>query len=228
MALRHKSFFATLFLVALFGIMLAFAVPAADAGHCASECRTGGTIDLPCYEQCLQREDTGQIGDKCLADRQVDAKQFWEFEAGLGIPTLFGFDPSNGLEIFGWITAALFSFAAILALIFLVYGGLRYVAAAGSVSGQGIAKQRIQNAIFGLVLSLIAVGTLSLISPSLAHIGLPRLLEAQPSGGMYVPTNSIELIRILSARPHSAECEDGTPDSGGSEIEWCKGNICII
>jgi len=67
----------------------------------------------------------------------------------------------------------LLSAATILALVMLVVGGVEYIGSAGNVSILGDAKNRIINALAGLVLALAAWLILNTINPDLVDFSLP-------------------------------------------------------
>jgi hypothetical protein len=72
----------------------------------------------------------------------------------------------------------------LLAFAVIVYGGIRYAAAAGNPSGQGEGKEWVRQAIYGLLLLVGGYFILSTINPSLTNLGLPTLerLAAPVSG----------------------------------------------
>lgn len=192
-------------------LVLSFAgagfAPQVFAGHCVDLCGGAGSIHLPCYEICLLTEDTSNIliADDCVGTRTIEPRSGWTFEGELGLPVLFGFDPSEGLQIFGWLVVAMLSLATVLALVTIAYGGIRYISSAGSSSGQTAARSRINNALFGLFLALFAVASLGLISESLTTIGEPRSIDSYFSA-----------VDEKGSRPDGA-CDAGSGDAGSGD-----------
>lgn len=60
----------------------------------------------------------------------------------------------------------------------IVYGGIKYTAAAGSPSGQTEGKEWITGALWGLLLLAGAVILLNTINPDILRVGLPQELGA--------------------------------------------------
>ena len=157
-----------LFMV-LAGNMFFAAVKTAEAGHAPVHCYTprctGGLLEGACGD-CAPYFEWDRL---CLIGCQVPLP--FCFEEELGVPALGGFDPS-GISFFAWFTYAALALAAVLALVFLVIGGIRYVGAAGNAGGQTAAKETIKNAILGLILALAATLVLYTINPSLTEFAL--------------------------------------------------------
>lgn len=65
----------------------------------------------------------------------------------------------------------LIGLAAVLAVIMIIWGGLE-ISTQDSISKQGAGKEKIQNAIFGLVLVLSPVLVFSIINPSILNLSL--------------------------------------------------------
>lgn len=72
------------------------------------------------------------------------------------------------------------SIAGALAVIMIVYGGVKYVASGGSVSARSDAMDIIKNAIFGIVLLFGGYIILYTINPNLVNIKNPNLPSAPP------------------------------------------------
>jgi|SRR3989344_5634898 len=99
------------------------------------------------------------------------------WENSLGVPDLGVWDPNEPLTIFLWFFYAAMALTVVLALLFIVIGGTRYVAGAGNSGQQGKAKTTIQNAILGLVLVLASTLILYTINPSLTALVFPSLTD---------------------------------------------------
>jgi hypothetical protein len=67
------------------------------------------------------------------------------------------------------------AFAGIVAFGSVVYGGVKYVTAAGNPSGQSEAKEWIYSALLGLALLFGAYLILNTINPNLTHLDLPTI-----------------------------------------------------
>lgn len=145
------------------------------------------------------------IADTIRAQRCVPEPSPWEFEQELGVPSLGGFSPS-GFQFFGWLFFAAMGFAAVLALLMIVVGGVQYIVAAGNTSGQGAAKKRISDALLGLVLALASVLILYTINPDLTRIGAPTLDDAQIEGGVRNDCLDLDFDDIRAADPAVEAC----------------------
>ncbi|MBI4133847.1 MAG: hypothetical protein HY475_00320 [Candidatus Terrybacteria bacterium] len=151
------------------------------------------------------------IADTIRAQRCVPEPSPWEFESELGVPSLGGFSPS-GFQFFGWLFFAAMGFAAVLALLMIVVGGVQYMVAAGNTSGQGAAKKRISDALLGLVLALASVLILYTINPDLTRIGAPTLNDAQIEGGVRNDCLDLEFDDIIALDPNVAACAASAGD----------------
>ena len=114
----------------------------------------------------------------------VLAQPVWGLEYNLLAPLPGGtgrIETSNGFITYGsqlfWF---LLSAAIILALVMMVIGGVEYVGAAGNTSFLGDAKDRIINALLGLILALAAWLILNTINPELVNFQLD--IEGLPTG----------------------------------------------
>jgi len=99
-----------------------------------------------------------------------------DFEQSLGLPDFGGvWDPEEPLSLFIWMFYAAMALTGVLALTFIVIGGVRYVAGAGNASQQAKGKETITNAIIGLLLALSSILILRTINPALVNIVEPGL-----------------------------------------------------
>jgi hypothetical protein len=92
----------------------------------------------------------------------------------------------------------------ILAFGAIVYGGIRYIFAAGNPSGQSDGKEWIKGALWGLALLGGAYLILNVINPNLTKLSLPGLepvaaVPAAPAGGILVATSTAALCSDLPA-----------------------------
>ncbi len=74
-------------------------------------------------------------------------------------------------DYFGIIFSLVLGIASIGAVVMLVVAGLQYIASGANESLRGAAKERIRNALFGLILALGAWVILSAINPDLVGFG---------------------------------------------------------
>jgi hypothetical protein len=160
-------------------------------------------------------EENMPIAESCTGWRNWGTPEGWVFEPELGVPALSGFSPDNGVQLFGWLYAAALGLSAVLALIMLVIGGVRYVAGAGNAGQQGAAKDTIRNALLGLVLTLAATLILYTINDGLTTIAVPEGVLCD---------NLPERVDMMAARPDQFLCcinEGNTP----SECNAALGNM---
>jgi hypothetical protein len=163
---------------------------------------------LDAHAQCTPTtapEENMPIAESCTGWRNWGTPEGWVFEPELGVPALSGFSADNGVQLFGWLYAAALGLAAVLALIMLVIGGVRYVAGAGNAGQQGAAKDTIRNALLGLVLTLAATLILYTINDNLTTIAVPEGILCD---------NLPERVDMMAARPSQLQCclaEGNTP-----------------
>lgn len=82
------------------------------------------------------------------------------------------------------------SIVGILATVMLIYGGIKWVAAAGNPGRINDARDTINNAIIGVIIALTSVVLLNLISPQFTTIGIPDIanVKSQTLGDVSVKT----------------------------------------
>jgi hypothetical protein len=106
--------------------------------------------------------------------------------------------------------------AAVLAVIFIMIGGFRYMAAAGGGDVSG-AKDMIKNAVLGLVLTALSYTLLQTVNPDIVGLRLPRVQIVKPC--------NIEVS--CAARGQDKEsCEKNNPASGMRCIWDIVKSIC--
>ncbi len=94
-------------------------------------------------------------------------------------PSSQGCNPGNYINSFyqfALMIGGLLAFGAV------VYGGVRYVTAAGNPSSQSEAKAWIESALLGLLLLVGAYLILNTVNPNLTHLDLPALPPLQKTG----------------------------------------------
>ncbi|MBU0649123.1 pilin [Patescibacteria group bacterium] len=92
----------------------------------------------------------------------------------------------------------------IVAIVMIMYGGFRWVTAAGSQGRIGAAKETIIAAVIGLVLALFSYTILSVINPSLLQLSMPPIKRVRP---IY--------FEVLPAR-----CQDYTTEADCKENKY--------
>jgi hypothetical protein len=192
-------FSAIFFLAVFFGApIISFA---ADSGGCSSAgplC----TINTANDGTCAQNTDTGDFYCKANTSATPPAPS----PAPAPAQTTNGFVPLAGIPglttgvtasqeglavFFNNLYKFLIGLAAILAVIEIIWGGLE-ISTKDSVSKQGLGRERITNAILGLVLVLSPVLVFTIINPKILNlsIDLPPLnlgTGAAPGGGTGTP-----------------------------------------
>ncbi len=104
--------------------------------------------------------------------------------------------PASATSSPGAFIAGFYQFSlmisGLLAFGVVVYGGVKYMTAAGNPSGQSEGKEWIQSALLGLLLLAGAYFILQLINPALLNLNLPNLspvnVAGAPTSGTYIPT----------------------------------------
>jgi hypothetical protein len=148
----------------------------------------------------------------------------------VGIP---GFNSTQPVDenLFGNYLRAFYQFfvgaVSVLATVMIVYGGLRWVTAAGNSAKIGVAKETIQAAIIGLVLALTSFVLLRTINPKLVQLTIPtitpieRVGQDDASSSVFCdPTNA----RITLT---NTQCGDTVTYQTASGISRnCISNVC--
>ncbi len=95
--------------------------------------------------------------------------------------------PANATSSPGAFIAGFYQFSlmisGLLAFGVVVYGGVKYMTAAGNPSGQSEGKEWIQSALLGLLLLGGAYFILQLINPALLNLNLPNLQPVSVDAG---------------------------------------------
>jgi hypothetical protein len=131
--------------------------------------------------------------------------------------------------------------AAILAVIFIMVGGFRYIAAAGGGEvEQG--KDMIKNAIIGLVLTLLSYTLLQTVNPAILALSLPPIRMVKPlptnipdNSGCdattavgTIPVNGICKVTCQQACVSGARCAKKTDDMNGVCVSGAENTACVI
>ena len=116
----------------------------------------------------------------------------------------------------------LLSIVGIVAVMMLIIGGMKYIAAAGNASVIADAKDTISNAIFGLLLALLSWVIVSTINPDVLYIKNPAssLTDAYESNlgacGIYVDPVCTCKDEATPAAVDQATCEAACADNCGT------------
>ena len=107
-----------------------------------------------------------------LAPGMVDAQNYCTIGAGISVPcAISGQEGPAGQATFGDVIISIVDIALAivgsLAVIFLIWGGFRYVTAYGNEENSESAKRIIQHSILGLVIVLLAFVIVRIISLAL-------------------------------------------------------------
>ena len=124
-------------------ILVGFAAPAKSY---AAGCASGGDIlGFPTWYQYLQCDDKGHPQ---FSGNDIKASE-------------------SALLVVMAIVVILMRLAGILAVVFIVVGGIKYTTSQGNPEGVQNAKNTIVNAAVGLVLTIVASGIVSFIARSI-------------------------------------------------------------
>ena len=116
----------------------------------------------------------------------------------------------------------LLSIVGIVAVMMLIIGGMKYIAAAGNASVIADAKDTISNAIFGLLLALLSWVIVSTINPDVLYIKNPAssLTDAYESNldacGIYIDPVCTCKDETTPAAVDQATCEAACADNCGT------------
>jgi hypothetical protein len=116
----------------------------------AAECSGGSFFGLPTWYKYLHVDKNSATG-KCEVDFTVFDRSTRSFNG------------DDILRLSLSIIDMLLHVAALVALAFVLYGGLRYITSTGSPDGTKAAQNTIINALVGLVISIVAAGVVAFI-----------------------------------------------------------------
>ncbi|OHA46672.1 MAG: hypothetical protein A3A80_02300 [Candidatus Terrybacteria bacterium RIFCSPLOWO2_01_FULL_44_24] len=132
-----------------------------------------------------------------------DPNQGIPFEKGLGLPIIGSFNPTIGTNTGSLPDLIVYVFklgvgsAGFLALVMMVVAGIQYAAGAGNSTSQNEAKERITNAILGLVLLLSSYIILAAINGSLVNFATITLPTADNAYGAKCPSQRSECGKLM-------------------------------
>lgn len=106
--------------------------------------------------------------------------------------------------------------AAVLAVIFIMVGGFRYMSAAGG-AGIEAGKEMIKNAVVGLVLAALSYTLLQTVNPDILKLTLPRVNLVK----------SCTMVVDCGTRKDQKTCEDNSKDSTKRCMWITSQSICV-
>jgi hypothetical protein len=118
----------------------------------------------------IAKKITGSLMAKALAIYMTKKALAVEISTSFPVPPSPGTGPGgfvNDFYRFSLMIGGILAFGAI------VYGGIRYIFAAGNPSGQSEGKEWIKGALWGLLLLAGAYLILNVINPNLTKLALP-------------------------------------------------------
>ncbi len=118
--------------------------------------------------------------------------------------------------ISGWYTFGMGAIGVV-AVIMIMWGGMQWMTATGNAALIGQAKQRIYNAIIGVILALCSYGLLYLINPALVELKMP-----------YMPFTKKEAIREYNALSLIGKDCVKNQDCQGSAINPVYDLMCYV
>lgn len=142
-----------------------------------------------------------------------------EYTLETDFPTIGGQQPSTDLvQFIRYLYLFALSAVGVAAFGALVFGGFKYLLAAGSVGSTKEATEWIWGAIYGLILALAAVLILRTINPDLINLKGPKPPTIQPSA---VQTQTQSILQ------EGDSCTPSTPPFCDYGLE-CKNNKCVL
>ncbi|MBI2624727.1 MAG: hypothetical protein HYW70_00045 [Candidatus Nealsonbacteria bacterium] len=100
------------------------------------------------------------------------------FALELTYPEFGGIKITNGTsinELVAWLYYGIIAIAGLASFFIMVSGGFQYLTSAGNPSSMGEAKDKIMNAVLGLILIFASYIILKAINPDLVFLKLPTL-----------------------------------------------------
>lgn len=129
-------------------------------------------------EECQAQVDTmGEKIGEWLPPTQSDTKGPYCFVLQKPVKLSIALGGVSSADLAQYISAAYrlgMGVAAVLAVIFIMIGGFRYITAAGGGGIEG-AKDMIKNAVMGLVLTALSYTLLQTVNPDITGLRLPRV-----------------------------------------------------
>lgn len=141
--------------LALFATMFIALVPGAAPAHAAGPCDQRFLTLPPWYRGLTSGNDCQISVDAMNATPQQGEKQ-----------------QSANLRVFIQVLALniveiLMQVVAYVCVAFIIIGGFKYITSAGSPDGNSSGRQTIQNALIGLVISMVSVGIINFVAGGL-------------------------------------------------------------
>lgn len=160
---------------------VAHATPDADYAACVEGCNANGDTGGACVDACVANYQTatGASGNQNSNANTGGNGAFVPLAPIPGLTdqsALSAARSTNLASFFNNLYKYSIGLAAMLAIIMIIWGGLEY-ATQDSISKKSDGRERIYNAIFGLILVLLPVLVFSIINPAILNlsISLPEL-----------------------------------------------------
>jgi hypothetical protein len=164
------------------------------------------------------------------------------FYPELDIPGVFEGKQDADSTLLGRYVQAIFIYfiwvVGIIATVMVVYGGIKWVSAAGNPGQIKDARDIIDNAVIGVIVALTSVVLLNIINPKLTSFALPsftKINKALGGSASHVCT-SAELSALLAKKESSScgtfhtlptkirvDAKTGLPSSSGQEVY----DVCV-
>lgn len=172
-----------------------------------------------------------QPGSSSTAAAPTSKKSPVVFDPEITLP-FFPAGPVDGTTFAKYIRAIFIIFiwsVGVLATVMVVYGGVRWVAAAGDASRINQAKDVVYNAIIGLVIALTSVVMLNLIDPRLVNFqGLSSEIVTDVKGIPY----ETDLVTGKFGEAVTCKTKNGNPVRqetkcflANTQLNWPLGNV---
>lgn len=189
-----------------------------NSPNCDNACRVAGAAAPPVSDATPSTACPWE-NSKTAPAGAATPKEPWEFKPEVEIPGLFFGKITIDGQLLGKYIKAVFVYfiwiAGILAVVMLMWGGIRWVAAAGNPSQITVARDIIQNAIIGLIIALTSVLILNTISPQFINLKGLAIVEVKPC--VFIPD------------PVSGENNEAESCQRAGTGEWLEPeNTCIF
>ena len=147
----------------------------------------------------------------------------------LNLPTIGGIGPgSSPASFINYIVIGAFAFVGISALLMLLYGGVRYLVAAGNPGAESEAKDRISSALLGLLVVFAALVILNTINPDFVRLRSPAFpLITLPQPRIVPPAIEGSCTLTAASWKESQSCYNEVSKSFNQTLMAIQGQNCI-
>lgn len=126
-------------------------------------------------------------------------------------------------EYISWAFRAVLALAGFLSVLMITIGGVQYIASGASVSNRDEAKDRITNAIYGLVLAFASYLLLQTINPQLVNVNLDELFKSRrTSQQQVIPTKNGQSEPIYAVKSTEKPQTAHTINEGGESYQGTR------